>query len=384
VVALYDDYAEQPFCSGVLVEQNVVLSAAHCVSGEWWLPTSVVFGEDGYAAERKVSLHGCEKAPGYDDWGPVPYFDDFGYCLLEEPVEDVQPMIAALGCELERLTPGMDVTIVGFGSPDPYGEEYDGIKRYTVQKLEELFEEEHDIYLYGGDTSACYGDSGGPALVEQADGSWRVIGVASTLHPDAPWDPVCGYGAVYDMVAPHLGWLEERSCEEVTPCHDPDGTWHPTVACEAFPLDSSGSGTTWENGCATTKVSGPVSSCGPPYHAAGTGTDTDTTGTTEEPECVPAIDDTGSDPDTDTGTTDDSGGYTDEDTTEPVDPDEEDPDDPDPDDSDDSDDPDDPDEEAPFEDEEFEWKGSMCGCHSSSRNLPPLLAVLLLLRRRPR
>jgi hypothetical protein len=98
---------------------------------------------------------------------------------------------------------GDTVTIVGFGSTDatlgPSGWENvvgGGIKRYTTQTVERIDLANNDLFLLGFGSSGCPGDSGGPMLVELADGSWRVAGVASTAHPDAfeKTGEYCGYG----------------------------------------------------------------------------------------------------------------------------------------------------------------------------------------------
>ena len=94
-------------------------------------------------------------------------------------------------------------------------------------------------------------------MIQLSDGTWRVIGAGSRLHPESPSQEPgndCGFGAVYSTYAHLIDWIEDESGYDVSPCHDADGTWNPNFRCDAFPEDPGnpvGTQTTWNIGCVT-------------------------------------------------------------------------------------------------------------------------------------
>ena len=268
------------FCSASLVHPRVVLFAAHCIGpGFGPTPDTIAFGEDARAPAREIAVESCGYHPDFE-----PQIEksgvDVAFCTLSEPVEDVPIVPPLMGCERDVLVPGAPLTIVGFGST--YGVKIDGVwvefsgagpKRSGPQVLDQIVDD--GIWMLGDDVSACPGDSGGPAMIQLEDGSWRIIGAASTNHPDAPQDggDTCGYGSVYSNFASVMEWIENESGYDITPCHDADGTWNPSQACDAFPLapdDASASSQDWSDGCATTQLSDLGRSCGPAFGEGGT------------------------------------------------------------------------------------------------------------------
>lgn len=244
------------FCTGTLVSPELVLYAGHCHAAAH--ASYVAFGEDAAAPARTVDTVACAAFPGYVSTAES---IDLAYCRLAEPVLDVPIVPLATGCEIDAITTGDEVTIVGFGASDA---DYDGngeptnvtgggIKRYTRQTIETIDLAGNDLVLFGGGSSACFGDSGGPVMFELPDGSWRVLGAASTTHPDpGDYPSPCGYGVVYEIAWTELEWLES-SGHDVTPCHDGDA-FDPGPACRDFPAAPADLGNAWANGCTTTNV----------------------------------------------------------------------------------------------------------------------------------
>ncbi len=207
-----------PKCSGVLIDAQHVLFAAHC-GVEF---PEVLFGEDISTPSRVVPTLGCEAFPG----GEPGQGNDFAICTLAEPQGDI-PIIPLVGpAEEDQIRPGHPATIVGFGENE---ERISGIKR-AVDTVVGTTNEAGELRIGGDGQDSCVGDSGGPAVARLDDGSWRIVGITS--H-----GTTCGEGGWYGRPGMAAEWLSDRA--EVNACSP---LWKPADA------DSS----QWANGCAPT------------------------------------------------------------------------------------------------------------------------------------
>lgn len=271
-VAMLDLETEGLFCTGTLIHPEVVLFAAHCMDPEssWATPGSVMFGEDVDAPIRKVPVQNCELHPDWDTQGI-----DLAVCTLQAPVRGLPIVPLLMGCEVDQLKEGSGVTIVGFGAStaiqDSEGEVHTsgaGLKRFTHQTVTDVLPGQNDVIMIGPNTGGCFGDSGGPAMVQLTDGTWRVFGAASTLHPDFGPDEngeICGLGTVYEIAYLHVDWLEAVTDHDLTPCHTTDGTWDPSAGCGGFPFFPGVPETGWLDGCKAEQVGTWSGTCGAPF-----------------------------------------------------------------------------------------------------------------------
>ena len=235
-------------CSGTLVHPEVVIYAGHCGTGY----DSVQFGEVGETPARSVDTAGCFTQNGVGDG------HDFAVCRLAEPVTDIPIVPILMGCEVgTALQPGATVTLIGFGEANngPYGH-----KRETTSQIVEF--DHGEIFIMNDKAQdTCYGDSGGPVMIQLDDGSWRVFGITSYGV-----DTMCGTGTWYSMMHNGIDWFEAMTGVDITPCNTPDGTWDPGPDCGGFPLDPGAPAGTWATGCqADAAVSAPSSTCGPAF-----------------------------------------------------------------------------------------------------------------------
>ena len=238
-------------CTCTLISPTLISLAAHCLDPQA-ASRKVTFGDTENPGRngKVVSITKCMAAPGGQS------VSDFGFCVLAEPV--AMPIIPVLfGCETSILKQGQDVVLVGFGNINADTPSPGGHKRFVHAKIDKVSTRSIDI----GDPTHqnCFGDSGGPAFVQVADGSWRVFGATSTTN-----EPACASLGTWALIHPNVAWVEQQSGVDITPCFDAaSGAWQPGPNCSGVPLNPEVTDGTWANLCTESlMVSGPLASCG--------------------------------------------------------------------------------------------------------------------------
>jgi hypothetical protein len=240
-------------CTATLIHPQVISLAAHCTEEAGATNLRAVFGDTDNPGKngKTVPITKCTARPGGVNAG-----QDFAFCILSQPV-DIPIIPVLFGCETSVLQVGGDVVLVGFGNISENQPSPNGHKRFVHAKIDRIRQYSIDI----GDPKHqnCFGDSGGPAFVQLADGTWRVFGATSTTNT-----PACASLGTWALIPPWVSWLEQQSGFDVTPCYDAaTGAYEPGPKCTGFPLNPEVTDGTWANMCTESlTLSGPVAACG--------------------------------------------------------------------------------------------------------------------------
>ena len=185
------------FCTATLIAPDLVLTAGHCFDGA--SPTWVFFGTNVFAGTGQFEdVDSWEIHPlwdGLEDEGSVGY--DMALIRLQSAVSGIAPIPLYEGAA--STLQGDTVRYVGFGDSD--GASESTTKRTATSVVDDA--DYFDLFITSRlSGSPCYGDSGGPMLVEGGDGL-TVAGVNSFVI-DA-----CGDRVGATRVGEYLDWIDD-------------------------------------------------------------------------------------------------------------------------------------------------------------------------------
>jgi len=250
-----DFYPDVQFCSGSLIDEEWVLTAAHCATTGYGDPISpsevdVIAGihnldtpEQGYQqlAVVEVIVH-----ENYDDWTVD---NDIALLRLASPatLEITQGLtvglISLVGDDTGSLA-GITATVTGWGTRSEPNLDYPEtlhqvqIPIITNSQCESWYDDsvEPDDWITvnmlcagfaEGGKDACYGDSGGPLIIPDGQ-DWRLAGIVSWGWDCArPYQP-----GVYTRVSRYIDWIRTKS-----------GVGNPAVVTSITPASGVNTGT---------------------------------------------------------------------------------------------------------------------------------------------
>lgn len=156
-------------CSGTLVAERVVLTAAHCLGSGG--QTVVLFGDTVDDADR-VIVSVATRHP-HPDFDAATLDNDIALLTLDSPAPANAIPWPLFAGPLDSSFIGRDVRVVGFGASGSGS----GTKRTGTATLDSYTDDR--IKLVPGPETPCTGDSGGPAFITIDDVEY-LIGVTST------------------------------------------------------------------------------------------------------------------------------------------------------------------------------------------------------------
>ena len=216
-------------CGGSLVAPDVVLTAAHCVSGAEdegepdTFPAEnfrfIIGTKDRTAGGERINATQVLEHPAYD--GDANSGHDVALFKLERAATLGRPIALGQDADLPLWEPGDPATVIGWGTEfylSPLAPRF--LKEATVPVRSDAECQSTSLFtidpvtmvcageLQGGEDS-CQGDSGGPLQVQNAAGTWVQVGVVSFgLGCAFPTQ----YG-VYGQVGtdPLRGWVQSNT-----------------------------------------------------------------------------------------------------------------------------------------------------------------------------
>lgn len=147
-------------CTGTVVGERVVASAAHCMSNGGSL--ALTYKDVRYTGR-------CTHAPGYRTNSTA----DWALCLLSEAIPD--PIAETVNTDATPLAVGGQIVLMGYGCIYSGGSGgNDGKLRIGRAPIRSLPSGTSYDIITRGTSALCYGDSGGPSFYVDAETGKRV------------------------------------------------------------------------------------------------------------------------------------------------------------------------------------------------------------------
>ena len=160
-----------PFCTGTLVGPRKVLTAAHCLQGVTASQLQFRIGANAFSPAHIVSVSRIKSHPDFDMESIT---NDIGLVTLRT---DAPATPLKLLAEMDESWVGTPMFIVGYGVTSSHSYAGAGKKRAVTIPVTDIGATKFEYQAPG--KSACNGDSGGPALYHDPNGTFLVAGVTS-------------------------------------------------------------------------------------------------------------------------------------------------------------------------------------------------------------
>jgi secreted trypsin-like serine protease len=200
-------------CSGGLVAEDLVVTAAHCLKGNNIKEVTVIFGKD-FENASKTQASEWKQAPGY--LSSREQRDDIAWVKLPSKSLPTGFKPAELLNRSVSEPLGKQVTLVGYGKSGT-SDTNASAKRYAetfIDRIPDAGVYPNEVWLKPFSftlVGSCSGDSGGAAFIEDG-GSWNLFAVIMGRRFDTSEPQSCESGkSVVTLIAPYKKWIESSS-----------------------------------------------------------------------------------------------------------------------------------------------------------------------------
>jgi hypothetical protein len=170
-LVLFDEEDNQSICSGVRLNGTTVLTAAHCLN-EFVFSVLVELPSGRRLAPTNIALH-----PEVANLGAL-FVNDVALLTMSPPEGEPPPPRVWMA---KKVSSEDTLTILGYGATDGTSSVGSGALRIGKMQANEVTND-HIFSDFTPPTlsNTCFGDSGGPAFVEDEDGGLLLAGITST------------------------------------------------------------------------------------------------------------------------------------------------------------------------------------------------------------
>jgi len=219
IMAYSEEYGGYPFCSGTLIHEKWISTAAHCIEAVdeyagYGMDIFFILGDNLYNDSGRVDYDVAVNWIMHPDYGGSQYSlgADIGLMELETGFPDVEPIL--LNQEIPNLEwQGTLIDYVGWGVTGDNRQD-SGIKRHT--QIPYVDADDIFIYAYDSETNLCSGDSGGAALLETEEG-YTLVGVNSFVFSVEGSQPCVGGASGATRIDAYFDWIREYVPEPAPP-----------------------------------------------------------------------------------------------------------------------------------------------------------------------
>jgi secreted trypsin-like serine protease len=198
-------------CGASLIDKQWLVTAAHCVVDQepskfqYRIGTTDLTSGGELATPDKFVVN-----PKYDPQNTGDY--DIALVHLAKPVQAAPIKIAGTspqpGTEVREIGWGLTCPVRGCGEPPQKLQELDTkvVDAAQCTSKDSPFDGDRELCMdnHGGQASACYGDSGGPAVVHDGDGFALVGATSRGQTASCPEKP-----GIYTNVVAHVDWIKQ-------------------------------------------------------------------------------------------------------------------------------------------------------------------------------
>ncbi|NWF29773.1 serine protease [Streptomyces sp. PKU-EA00015] len=178
---------DRQFCGGSLISANVVLTAAHCVTGTKAKELEVTVGRTVLSDKRQGQLRNVRSIVSHPRYAKGDEAYDLALLELAEPVAGIAAVKMPTAGTDALLRPGAQATVIGWGNTDTevpsFPDRLRGVKVPLLSHAEckaTYPEYNKAVNVCAGveGKDSCQGDSGGP-LFRKVAGRTYQIGIVS-------------------------------------------------------------------------------------------------------------------------------------------------------------------------------------------------------------